>query len=523
MPRAGWVKPDADHRLSDHLAFAMLTRVYPPDVVDQVIAEAGRLQQRTRLLPSRIVVYYVLGLALFSHSSYDEVIRLLIAGQSWSSGWSQSWPVPTKAALYKARLRLGHEPLRVLFERVAKPIADPGGVAGFYRGHRLLGLDDVLLPIPATPANQNEFAGSAQRPATDTHDEQSERPSVRVLGLTELGTGAIIGASIEGTDADDSDSNRSGDNNGNGDDDGSPAATLIPVLGPGQLVLGAADVYSPELWAAAAATGAELLWELPATESFPAGARHPDGSFASQITVGADPARSPSGTGRDIPRLVPGANSPDAEAPIGPGTAPGPDRGSADSSPADSSPGAGTRMRSERNLPVRVLEFPDDAGQGRPTDPDRRRRFITTLRDPAAAPVSELVGLFTRRRSLASAFDEFRAQSTSPRVVLRSKMPGGVRQEIYGYLLVHYAMRWIMNAPDAHGPADPDTQDPDGQSPDGQAPEAQGPEAPAPEAQDPEAQSRDTPHPTPGPAPSATAATTTRRTSPPGSDPRIVA
>ena len=70
VPRAGWVKPETDQRLSDHISIGVLTRVFPPDVVDGVIAASGRTEQRHRLLPARVVVYYVLGLALFSHCAY---------------------------------------------------------------------------------------------------------------------------------------------------------------------------------------------------------------------------------------------------------------------------------------------------------------------------------------------------------------------------------------------------------------------------------------------------------------------
>lgn len=380
MPRAGWIKPDVDHRLSDHLAFAVLTRVFPPAVVDDVIAEVGRMQRRTRILPSRIVVYYVLGLALFSHSSYDEVIRLLIAGQSWSSGWSQSWQVPTKAALYKARLRLGFEPLRGLFDRVAKPIAAASSGTGYYREWRVLGVDAVSLDIPGTAANRLEF----DRPCGD--GEPAALPQVRVLGLTELGTGAIVGAAI-----------------GRLGDDQRLVAELMPNLSPGQLVIGGPGLYSPQLWEAAVASGADLVWELPDDAVFEAGTRHVDGSYATRTTLGV-------------------------------GSVPG----------------------ESRVVEARILEQvgePDAAGDV------RVRRFITTIQDSQSAPAAQLTGLFANRRSLASAFDEFRAHRNSPRVVLRSKMPAGVLQEIYGYLCVHYAMRWIMNAPEAQHGGSPSTHD----------------------------------------------------------------
>src|SRR5450756_824508 len=94
MPRAGWVKPETDQRLSDHISLGVLTRVFLPEVVDRVLAQSGRVEQRHSLLPARVVVYYVMGLALFSQSSCEEVMRMLVTGHAWSSGWAQEWTVP---------------------------------------------------------------------------------------------------------------------------------------------------------------------------------------------------------------------------------------------------------------------------------------------------------------------------------------------------------------------------------------------------------------------------------------------
>src|SRR5919108_5171683 len=125
MPRAGWVKPQTDQRLSDHISLGVLTRVFPPELVDRVVAEAQRTEVRHRLLPARVVVYYVLALALFSQASYEEVMRNLVEGLSWATGWARVWNVPTKAALFKARARLSPEPLQRLFDAVATPLAAP--------------------------------------------------------------------------------------------------------------------------------------------------------------------------------------------------------------------------------------------------------------------------------------------------------------------------------------------------------------------------------------------------------------
>ena len=56
MPRAGQVKPPVVERLSDRIAIGVLTSTYPPELVDRVVAEAGRPEERQRLLPARVVV-----------------------------------------------------------------------------------------------------------------------------------------------------------------------------------------------------------------------------------------------------------------------------------------------------------------------------------------------------------------------------------------------------------------------------------------------------------------------------------
>jgi hypothetical protein len=56
VPRAGQVKPPAPERLGDRVAIGALTSVFPPGLVDRVVAECGRTEQRRRLLPARMVV-----------------------------------------------------------------------------------------------------------------------------------------------------------------------------------------------------------------------------------------------------------------------------------------------------------------------------------------------------------------------------------------------------------------------------------------------------------------------------------
>jgi len=129
VPRAGQVKPPAPQRLGDRVAIGALTSVFPPGLVDQVIEQTGRAEQRRRLLPARMVVYYVLALALFADVAYLEVLRLLVEALR-RPGRRRADPgglprLPVKSALVQARARLGPEPLQVLFAKAAGPLATP--------------------------------------------------------------------------------------------------------------------------------------------------------------------------------------------------------------------------------------------------------------------------------------------------------------------------------------------------------------------------------------------------------------
>jgi len=86
MPRAGWNRPASDRRLSDLVSVGVLTRVFPPDLVDEVIAGAGRTEQRNRSLPARVMAYFAIGMAMHSEGSYADVLSQLTDGLAWSSG-----------------------------------------------------------------------------------------------------------------------------------------------------------------------------------------------------------------------------------------------------------------------------------------------------------------------------------------------------------------------------------------------------------------------------------------------------
>jgi Insertion element 4 transposase N-terminal/Transposase DDE domain len=263
VPRSGWVKPATDQRLSDHISIGVLTRVFPPELVDRVVLEAGRVEQRHRLLPARVVVYYVLAMALFADSSYEEVMRALVEGLAWESGWRQVWEVPAKGSIFKARARLGREPLQLLFEAAAGPLADERTPAAFYRELRLISLDGTCVDVADTPANDAEFG----RPGTGRGQGVGAFPQLRLVALSETGTHAICAAALGPLS--------SGDN--------ALADELLGALQAGMLCLADRGFYSFQRFQNARKSGAQLLWRVKRDMVLPREAQLADGSYLTRI------------------------------------------------------------------------------------------------------------------------------------------------------------------------------------------------------------------------------------------------
>jgi hypothetical protein len=102
-----------------------------------------------------------------------------------------------------------------------------------------------------------------------------------------------------------------------------------------------------------------------------------------------------------------------------------------------------------------VIEYQLDPSPTAERDEETTYRLLTTIVDPKRAPAAELAALYPQRWEFETALDELKTHQRSPRVVLRSKMPDGVTQEAYGYLCVHYAIRWLMHSVAQGARADP--------------------------------------------------------------------
>jgi hypothetical protein len=266
--------------ITDRIALGALTHTFPPELVDQVVQQTGRAEQRRRLLPARVVVYFVLALALYSHAAYEEVMRCLVEGLGWARQarrGRRSWPwwhVPGAPALAEARVRLGAEPLKLLFARAARPLATRTTRGAWYRGWRVMVMDGTCLDVPDSPANQGLGRSKSGR-----GEGVGAFPQVRVVGLVEAGTHAIVDAAQGPYTSGEQTLARQLAR------DGGP-------LGPGVLLLADRLFVGAQLWRAMARTGADLVWRVKCgsktAPKLPVDQVLADGSWLSRLYAASD-------------------------------------------------------------------------------------------------------------------------------------------------------------------------------------------------------------------------------------------
>ena len=177
------------------------------------------------------------------------------------------------------------------------------------------------------------------------------------------------------------------------------AHAVLAALRPGMLCLADRQFFGYALWQAAAATGADLLWRGKHNLRLPREAVLADGSYLTTIY------------------------------------------------PSDKD-----RRHRTGGIRVRVVEY-RLAGIA---EAEPLYRLVTTILDPAQAPAAELAALYHERWEIEGALAELKTQLRGARVVLRSKTPELVRQEFWGLLLAHFAVRGLMHEAALKADEDPD-------------------------------------------------------------------
>jgi hypothetical protein len=391
----------AGGRLTDWVSLGVLASSVPRDAVDDAVAAAGRQARRSDgKLPPHVVVYLVMALALFADDDYEEVAaRLTETLAAWGC-WDDSWSVPTSGGITQARQRLGYEPLKKLFAEVAVPVAEELTAGAFLGAWRLMAIDGFEWDAPDTPENAAAF-GFAGAGADDAG--RAAFPKVRVVSISECASHAVVDAAVGGVA-------------GKGAGEQSLARKLYARLEEDWLLIADRNFFNWADWCTAADSGAALLWRVKADLALPVLELLPDGSYRSVLV-------NPRIGGKARKQLVEAAR-------------------------------AGKDLEEDKARHVRVVEYtvPDREGDGK----GELIALVTTIAEMMAAPASLLAGAYHQRWEHETGNAQLKTYLRGPGRVLRSKGPDMVRQEIYGYLLTHYALSALICRAATEAGIDPD-------------------------------------------------------------------
>ena len=177
------------------------------------------------------------------------------------------------------------------------------------------------------------------------------------------------------------------------------AKAVLPQLRSGMLCLADRNFFGFELWQLARRTGADLLWRMKKNMRLACEKRLPDGSYLSHVY-----------------------------------------------------PSERDRRHKSNGVVLRVIDYRLEGIEG--SEPIYR--LATTILDPVKAPADELAALYHQRWEIETAFDELKTHLRGAKIVLRSKTPDLVRQEFYGLLMAHFAIRGLMHEAALKANEDPD-------------------------------------------------------------------
>ena len=412
---SGWLSGRG--QVVSRAGIGVLTWVVAPDLVDEAVGDGLAWEMRLRLLPSRLGVYFVLGLCLFSHLPYGQVLREMTSGLEPALAGA-GWRVPATTALTGVRRRVGEKPLESLFRRLC-PAPAPGRPPWSHVcGLLAVAWDGTTVDAEASQANTAAFGkpgGGTKRPAAAEAQEKEEGkvagayPQLRLVALVACGTRALLDAAF-------------GPARGKGTGERELARQLLGSLRAGMLLLADRNFYSYQLWTGAAASGAQLLWRVKAGVHLPVLAELPDGSWLAHIN---DPRAVQARLQKNGKRRRRGSAR-------GPDTTP------------------------LRGITVRVIEFTLTVTTEDGSIRTERYRLITTLTGWRACPAADLAAGYASRWAIETGYREFKTYLRGPGRRLRGRTPDLARQELWAYLIIYQAIRVII-ARAAAGPGlDPD-------------------------------------------------------------------
>lgn len=165
-------------------SFSSLADVLSPELIDTCLEQAGVATLRKRRLPLDLVVWSIVGMALFRHIPMGQVVNqldIVLPGKR---------PFVAPSAVVQARQRLGSEAVRRVFEQT-RALWCAQTPQPHWCGLTLLAVDGVVWRTPDSPDNQAAFA------RTRNAQREAGYPQVRMVCQMEVTSHLVTGAAFD--------------------------------------------------------------------------------------------------------------------------------------------------------------------------------------------------------------------------------------------------------------------------------------------------------------------------------------
>jgi len=381
----------------------VIAKTFPLEKIRAVLAATGTASVRERALPAHVMVYYVVAMALYMQSSCREVLRCLLEGVLL--GLNRSATVKAKAASKSTIKVAGKSAVKV----VAKLTVKVAGKSAISQARARLGWepvrrlhDDLVRPI-AVPTTRGAWYRAWRLVSLDgsTLDVADDEANEEAFGRQRSGRGSSAFPQIRFVSLVENGTHvlfgsQMADY---GTSEVALAKAVLASLLPGMLCLADRLFFGFQLWKLARETGADLLWRIKKNMRLACEDRLPDGSYLSRIY-----------------------------------------------------PSVKDWRRKTNGVQVRVIDYRLDGV----ADAEPIYRLVTTILDHTKAPAAQLAALYHERWEIETALDELKTHLRGAKIVLRSKTPDLVRQEFYGLMMAHFAIRGLMHEAALKADDDPD-------------------------------------------------------------------
>jgi len=265
MPGLGQRKIEG-HRFSDTISFAVISRFIPCDMINSVLTRFNKGTKRNRLLPSYIMIYYIIALGFYFESSSRDVLRFLLGSLRDLLPDGSLIPTACKSAISQARTRIGKEPVIALYDEIVRPLATDKTKGAYYKNRLLVAMDGSKLDVADTEENSNYF-GKQKYGRSGGVKGESAFPLMRFISLIEVGTHVIFETVYSKFST----------------GEFTIGKMILEKVKPNMLVLADRLFFSYETLIIAVEKGADILWRVKKNTKLKIIERLPDGSSLAKI------------------------------------------------------------------------------------------------------------------------------------------------------------------------------------------------------------------------------------------------